>query len=333
VRLHLVTLALLPAAVLIVPVDAFGQQPGPYDPAPPLPPPPPPPPATAAPPPAIAAPPSAAAAAPPAEVASDKDDQTADDQKKKDDDEHKNDDRVFEKNCVMALRVSMLSLTGTDHDRSTVGFTLWSEQTKYTNQKWFTARGWGLAGLGGGTGGFEGALGGGGAVGYRARLDEDYGLFMRLGFDGAMIGNQKLYVSWIEVPQGQVGYQYLHDRDVFEVGAHGGPILAGRFNPGDDARRDTSGSLEYGPYLSIHGGFGRIDGTWMHMLATQFADGTPVDVVRGNACLYLGKSFGVCGDFSYMRGHTQWAFGSITSDSTALYGGVLFGFRPDGHDD
>jgi hypothetical protein len=323
VRIHLVTLALLPATLLLS-AHAHAQQ-GPYGPdprpaAPPLPPPPPPP-ATAAPPPA-----------PDASVA--KDDKSDDDaSKKKDEDEHKNDDRVFEKNCVMALRVSMLSLKGTDHDQSTVGFTLWSEQTKYTNQKWLTARGWGLAGIGGGTGGFEGALGGGGAVGYRARLDEDYGLFLRLGFDGAMIGNQKLYVSWIEVPQGQVGYQYLHDRDVFEVGAHGGPILAGRFNPGDDARRDTTGSLEYGPYLSIHGGFGRIDGTWMHILATQFADGTPVDVVRGNACLYLGKSFGVCGDFSYMRGHTQWAFGSITQDSTALYGGVLFGFRPDGQDE
>ena len=255
------------------------------------------------------------------------------DKKEEEEDEHKNDDRVFEKNCVMALRVSMLSLKNTDHDQNTVGFTLWSEQTKYTVQKSLTARAWGLAGIGGGTGGFEGALGGGAAVGYRLPIDVDYGPFVRIGFDGAMIGNQKLYYSWIEVPQGQIGYQYLHDREVFEVGAHAGPVLAGRFNPGDDARRDTSGSLEWGPYVSVHGGFGRIDGTWMHVFNTQFGVDTPVEIVRANACTYLSKSFGVCGDFSYLRGETEWNFGFTRETTTALYGGVLFGFRPDGQDD
>jgi hypothetical protein len=245
---------------------------------------------------------------------------------------HANDQTLFEKNCVLALRASGLHLQGTDADQSTFGFSLWSEQAKYSTRGALTMRGWGLAGLGGGSGGFEGALGGGGAFGYRASIDEDQGPLLRIGFDGAMLGNQRLYVSWIEVPQGQVAYQYLHDGAVVEVGMHGGPVLAGRFNVGNDARRDTTGSLEWGPYLSMHTAWGRLDATWMHVLATGWADGSPVDIVRGNACLYVESSLGVCIDGSFYRGVVQYGEPLVTTHATAFYGGLLLGYRPDSPD-
>ena len=86
--------------------------------------------------------------------------------------------------------------------------------------------------LGGGQGGFEGALAGTLDLGYRVPVAEDHGPFGRIGIDGRLQGNDLLYFSMLELPRLTLGWQYLKGKTVLEAGARGGAILAGLYDPG-----------------------------------------------------------------------------------------------------
>src|SRR5690606_4301918 len=85
--------------------------------------------------------------------------------------------------------------------------------------------------LGGGEAGFEGMLAGVIAVGFRLDVTDEHGPFGRAGFDGRLQGNDRLYFSALELPRLTLGWQLLSDHTLVELGARGGPILSGRFNP------------------------------------------------------------------------------------------------------
>jgi hypothetical protein len=155
--------------------------------------------------------------------------------------------------------------------------------------------------LGGGEAGFEGMLAGTIDVGYRLDVTERQGPFGRAGFDGRMQGNDKLYFSTLELPRLTLGWQYLDGRTVIEVGARGGPILAGRYNPGDEGHRRLSGAFEYGGFASAQIDFLRVDAAVMRIAAKNTGNGRPVDVARGSLCAIAGK-VGVCADVMAFRG-------------------------------
>lgn len=231
----------------------------------------------------------------------------------------------LEKNCVWGLRGSGMDLRGSDADEGTGGASLFTWSDKYATRGIFTYRGSILGMLGGGTAGFEGGLGGGLQWGVRAKVDEYHGPLMRIGFDGLMIGNEKLFASYIEVPTTHVGYQYLKGVTVLEVGGHGGAILDGRFNTGDDARRKLGG-FDFGAYMAVHLPDARFDVSWMRVVAKRSDPKTPVDMLRGAACVYV-DIFGACVDAWYMRGDVQYHMPIQTSTSQVLYGGLLIGLR------
>ena len=179
--------------------------------------------------------------------------------------------------------------------------------------------------LGGGEAGFEGALAGTLDVGYRIDVTDRQGPFGRAGFNGRMQGNDKYYFSVLELPRLTVGWQYLDGQTLFEVGAHGGPVISGRYNPGDEGYRRTSGSLEYGAYGAIQIGIIRINGDVMRIDAKNTGTGRPVDVARGSLCGLAGK-VGICADLMAIRGDADMgvAAGGVQTVTTG-YAGLTLG--------
>lgn len=183
--------------------------------------------------------------------------------------------------------------------------------------------------LGGGQAGFEGMLAGVIEGGYRADFTKNQGLFGRAGFDGRLQGNDRLYFSALELPRISLGYQFLTGRTVLEIGARSGPILTGRFNPGDSGIRSLSGSFEYGGFASAQFDFLRLDATALRIDARKTGDHTPVDVGRASLC-GIGGKVGICADFSVFRGTANMGNGADGAplgfrDVLATYAGVTFG--------
>ena len=178
--------------------------------------------------------------------------------------------------------------------------------------------------LGGGQGGFEGALGGTIDIGYRLPVSEDHGPFGRIGFDGRLQGNDLLYFSMLELPRLSLGWQYLKGKTVIEGGARGGAILAGLYDPAEAGRRKLSG-FEWGGFVSAQVEFLRADASFMRIETVKTLNGTPVDVARGQLCGVGGK-VGVCLDGMLFRGDAEMrAEASTIRSTTSEYVGLTVG--------
>lgn len=178
--------------------------------------------------------------------------------------------------------------------------------------------------LGGGQAGFDYRIGGIFDVGHRFRVTKNQGPFVRAGFDGQLQGNRDFYFSALELPRGMVGYQYAVGTSLLEAGVRGGPILGGRFNPGEDGYRSLSGSLEMGGFLSARGEHVKLDATGMVVDAWHTGDHRPVDVGRGDLCGLLGN-WAICADVALMRGDAAFDHGGGTHEAVATYAGLTFG--------
>ncbi len=157
--------------------------------------------------------------------------------------------------------------------------------------------------LGGGEAGFEGALAGTIDVGYRLPVAEDHGPFGRIGFDGRLQGNDLLYFSILELPRLTLGYQYLKGKNVVEIGARGGAVLTGLYDPGEDGRRKLGG-FEWGAFVAAQADFLRLDVSAMRIEARKTLNGTPVDVGRASLC-GVGGVFGICVDGMVFHGDAE----------------------------
>ena len=188
-----------------------------------------------------------------------------------------------------------------------------------------TTHGSGYFMLGGGQGGFEGALASSVDVGYRVPVSEAHGPFGRIGIDGRLQGNDLLYFSMLELPRLSLGWQYLKGKTVLEGGARGGAILTGLYDPGEAGRRKLSG-FEWGGFVSGQIDFLRADLSFMRIETPKTLNGTPVDVARGQICGVGGK-LGVCLDGMFFRGDAEMrAEASAIRSTTSQYVGLTIGF-------
>ncbi len=235
---------------------------------------------------------------------------------------------LMERTSVFGIRATSLRVRGTDADGSTLGLTFAGSAEKYETWNDVTARTSSFFAIGGGSGSVEGGLGADLAVGYRATIARHQGPLVRIGIGGEVGGNSKLYFSRLELPQLQLGYQYVDGGTVFELAARGGPILAGRYDTGDSGVRTLGASFEWGGYAAAHSRFGRVDFSMMRVLA-QSAPSTPVDIVRGSLCGYVVTTVAICADGNFFRGDV--VFPTLTAaltevkESRSIYGGVLVG--------
>lgn len=178
--------------------------------------------------------------------------------------------------------------------------------------------------LGGGEAGFEGALGGTIDIGYRLPIAEDHGPFGRIGFEGRLQGNDLLYFSMLELPRLTLGWQYAEGKTVVEIGARGGAVLAGLYDPAEDGRRKLNG-YEWGGFVSAQADFLRLDVSAIRIEARKTLNGTPVDVGRASFCA-VGHKVGVCLDGMAFRGDAEMRANDGGIHSTkSLYLGLTLG--------
>ena len=224
------------------------------------------------------------------------------------------------------LRASVLSLQGSDRDGTHVGLTFAG------GGEFFSDGGGSYVHLdymiGGGSAGFEGGLGGASLVGYRLDVGKHHGPFARAGFEGFLFGNDLFYHSALELPAMRAGYTYVHDGVVLEVGGRGGPVLAGRYNPGEHGYRRLSGSFEYGAYMLAKTDHVRLGLPAQRFDARSTGDGTPVDALHGMLCVTSGK-LALCADGRVMRGNVMQDGGGPHYLAQTNYGGLTFSWTTD----
>ena len=92
-----------------------------------------------------------------------------------------------------------------------------SEGEEFNRRGLFSTHGMHRLAIGGGGAGFEGTLQGSLAGGFRFPVGERHGPVIRAGIFGYLRGNDAFYASLLDLPQVQVGYQYLHGRTVILV--------------------------------------------------------------------------------------------------------------------
>jgi hypothetical protein len=189
---------------------------------------------------------------------------------------------------------------------------------------WFTGTQSLTGALNASTFGFDRKLAGSFSLGAFKPFGEDgrEGPFVRLGAEGATIGNREMSLSYLEIPQLRLGGMFVPDPDqgTLELGLHAGPIVGGQFTFDGDAHRKLGPSYEVGPYASWLVGEGAFD---LELSATIIvdpptADRSPVGIVRAMACGLL------CLDLWVVHATTTVGNPSTTESSQAAFFGLAF---------
>ncbi len=202
------------------------------------------------------------------------------------------------------------------------GLMLSQEGEEFARSGILSSRGFHRLAIGGGGGGFEGALLGGLAGGVRVPFGRRHGPVVRAGFEGYLLGNDAFYSSLLELPQVQIGYQYMRGTTVIELGATTGVVLTGRWRAGDAERRRLGG-FERGAYVAVQVPWVRI-GASATRLPTDDRLVSPVDVAQGTLC-FMSAPVAICADARAMRAEAVVASGQPPREVRAFYGGLVLG--------
>lgn len=218
---------------------------------------------------------------------------------------------------VTGLRVGQTRVEGASADEGTsVAFAVRSEQAGYWNGlSTFHST---LGVIGGGGAGFEGALQGNFGFGARLPAGQYHGPIARAAFFGSLRGNDAYYFSLIDVPQGQLGWQYLRGRWTFELAGTAGWAIDGRTRAGELASAHLNG-LERGAYLSASTPNLQISGRFMRI--DTISNNPDSDIAQGSVCANA-LAFALCGDVSWQRT----AAPNTNLQADAFYGGFTVGF-------
>lgn len=224
---------------------------------------------------------------------------------------------------VYALRGSAVETRGAPAKTGT-GLMLSIEGEEFMRRGVFSGHGLHRLAIGGGGAGFEGTLQGGLAGGFRIPFGERHGPVFRAGLFGYVRGNDAFYASLLELPQLQLGYQYLRGTTVFELGVTSGAVLTGRFRAGEAETRVLGAGLEIGSYAAVHVPWFRIGASAMRIPGN---DGlaAPVRTLEGTACV-IAAPFAICGDARFSVTDAVVTPAAPLEEVRSTYGGVAFGF-------
>ncbi len=178
--------------------------------------------------------------------------------------------------------------------------------------------------IGGGGAGFEGTLLGSLAGGFRIPVGDRQGPVFRAGALGYLRGNDAFYASLLELPEVDIGYQYLRGATVLELGITSGAVLVGRERVGEAETRLLGAGLELGGYAAVHVPWVRL-GVKAMRLPTKDGIDAPVRVAEGTLCV-LATPFAICTDARVAVTDAITLPGAAPSEVRSLYGGLAFGF-------
>lgn len=162
----------------------------------------------------------------------------------------------------------------------------------------FSSHGAHMFGIGGGTAGFDGGLGVLLTFGPRIPIAPHHGPFVRAGLRGHLLGNRALYSSLLELPRGELGYQFIRGWTVLEVGASYGAVLTGRYRAGDANTLMLGTGFAPGGYIALQLPVLRVGASVARL---PVRDGATIDNADAHACV-IGAPLALCGDASFTRG-------------------------------
>jgi hypothetical protein len=225
---------------------------------------------------------------------------------------------------LLALRVGSYDIRGSDADTRSWGFLVAFDPDIAITRDYLTYRSTFYGALGGGSDGFEGHLSWRSRAGWRGYIGDDHGPFARIGLGLEVLGNNKLYRSFIDLPYLEVGYQLMNEDVWFELGATGGLVLGGRYYTGDHAERRIDTEPEVGGQVTLQIDGFRAHASAMRIFARQTGPGTPIDQVQAELCLNPVSAVLLCGHSAFYRGDVELPGGGF-STSTATYFGATVG--------
>ena len=230
-------------------------------------------------------------------------------------------------NVTAGIRVSTTVLQG-DNARDaggSIGVSLWFSSEVYGVEGLFSPRTQSFVFLGGGAVGLEGGMNLDAAAGVRLRVGESHGPFGRTGFRAYLFGNDRLYESLVELPQFQVGYQFLRGTRVIELAGRFGPVLVGRFNTGETPTlvRKLGRAFEVGGHVAVHWSVVDMEVQHTHVLAGgSLGD---VDLLSGRLCGNI-NFVQLCLDSRYGQGRAPVpGSGKNHVDASFFYFGLAVG--------
>jgi hypothetical protein len=224
---------------------------------------------------------------------------------------------------VFGVRGSAIGVRGVRAEEGT-GIMFSGEGEEFVRRGIFNSHGLHRVAIGGGGAGFEGTLVGNMTAGFRIPFGDRHGPVVRAGAFGYLRGNDAFYASLFELPELELGYQYLRGTTIIELGATTGAVLIGRQRIGEAETRHLGSGLEIGAYAAIQVPWVRL-GMRATRLPTNDGVESPVRVAEGTLCI-LAAPFAVCGDARAMTTDAVTAPGAAPSEVSSLYGGLAFGF-------
>ncbi len=190
----------------------------------------------------------------------------------------------------------------------------------------------GLAfGIGGGSGDVEGGLGVAVLVGVRVPVARHHAPFLRAGLAGEYQGNARYLFSRLDLPLGELGYQFVRGDTLFEAGLRASPVLTGRFRA-EDETRVLSSEFSFGGFVTARGTLGRVDLLYTRVSSTGTSVLTrllpaPLHTLQGTACLLPLRVLALCLDGQLLE---QPSGGPTTDRLRAVYVGGLIGLGVSG---
>ena len=224
--------------------------------------------------------------------------------------------------AISGLHAALTQARGGDTNADLAAFGVTSSHIGFGYEKPGTIRVVNTAVLAIGAKGIEGGFSNAVAGGVRVPFGRSHGVVLRGGAEGTIFGNKYLWDSLLELPQLQVGYQWLVPRSVADVALKGGYVLLGRHNTGDGATRNLGASFEWGAVANLHLGPFDLRTTYSRIYARY--GGTPVQELEGAFC-GIARTFTLCTDYRHERGDVRVPDGAL-KDARISYLGFTVGF-------
>jgi hypothetical protein len=165
---------------------------------------------------------------------------------------------------------------------------------------------------------FHGGFGFDLAGGYRFHVAETHGPFIRGGFEALIVGDALVYQSLLELPQAQLGYQYLAGTTLLEAAGRSGFSMFGRSDTGYHANRHLDQVLDVGAMATAKTGPLLLAAEWSHFLA-RGDGGAPIDWLTVSLCGIVHK-VAVCTDARMVAGDVFTAANEPTASHVTQVG-------------
>jgi hypothetical protein len=221
---------------------------------------------------------------------------------------------------VFGARGSVASVSGGQATQGT-GLEISADSEEYWRKGIYSSVWQYKLALGGGGLGFEGAMLGGGAWGFRVPVTDHQGPVFRAGGVGYILGDDAFFGSLLELPQVQAGWQWSKGHAVIEAAATSGAVLTGRYRAWRADTRDLGTGLSYGGHVSLQVPWVRLSASGERLAS---GDGlAPIDQAMATLCA-VSSPIAICGDAFVEQ--SQAIVGGASQFVRTEYVGLTIGF-------